>query len=82
VLDMSDPADAGHQVVPVGELISFAVPKDTLLFPVARGATSFKPKCDVASYYRSENFFRRTKYFLFLGSELVSCDTVKSFASH
>jgi hypothetical protein len=28
----------------------------------------------------SENFFRRATYILFPGSELVSCDTVKSFA--
>jgi precorrin-4 methylase len=29
--------------------------------------------------YSSENFFRRATYILFPGSELVSCDTVKSF---
>jgi hypothetical protein len=81
VLDMSDPADAEHQVVPVGELISCAVPKTTLLSPVARGVTSFRSKCDIASYYRSENFFRRTTYFLFSDSELVSCVMLKSFAS-
>jgi hypothetical protein len=32
------------------------------------------------SIFSSENFFKRTTYILFPGSELVSCDTVKSFA--
>jgi hypothetical protein len=31
--------------------------------------------------FSSENFFRRATYILFPGSELVSCDTVKSFAA-
>jgi hypothetical protein len=30
---------------------------------------------------RSSRVFRRTTYILFPGSELVSCDTVKSFAA-
>jgi hypothetical protein len=31
--------------------------------------------------FSSENFFRRSTYILFPGSELVSCDTLKSFAA-
>jgi hypothetical protein len=32
-------------------------------------------------FFLSENFFRRATYILFPGIELVSCDTVKSFAA-
>jgi hypothetical protein len=35
----------------------------------------------VKEIFWSENFFRRATYILFPGSELVSCDTVKSFAA-